>query len=160
MPAQAERPNISTFIFDPDRCANSRLAWLCSLRQGLYDFTLGISVEEFDGGFFEGVWDRDFGNPANIPEHNHFGSGVLSSPTGALFIPPKHLFEHIYWLEAAIARLSPTPFVSVSWPLNLLPSSSRKSSKNSSATPMRRPHTAPTYLSRRWRRQQDLPSTA
>jgi len=75
-----------------------RLAWLCLRNRDRFAFTIGSAVETFTEGFFEGVWDDEFPEGSRLPQALHFGSGVLYRDQ-PIFMPPKHLAEHIYILR-------------------------------------------------------------
>jgi hypothetical protein len=72
-----------------------RLSWICERAGHEFRFTLGAAVQAFEGGFFEGVWTGNRTDTSKLAGALHYGSGVLfgHQPT---FLPPKHLYEHIY----------------------------------------------------------------
>jgi hypothetical protein len=59
-----------------------RLSWVCVRDGSTFDFVVGSGVEVFDGGFFEGVWDGEFGNAQALSNGEHFGSGARRPSSG------------------------------------------------------------------------------
>lgn len=93
-PAGGEKALVSRAV----NAAIPRLAWLCRREGHRFHFTLGQGVEQFDQGFFEGVWAGDFGRPDQLPQCLNFGSGAIFSDE-ILFLATKQAYEFIFVLR-------------------------------------------------------------
>ena len=75
------------------------LAWLAERIAGEWEITAGSQVELHSLGAFEGVWDGDFSDFRPDLARYVFGSGVVATRSGAVFVPPRHLEEALFALH-------------------------------------------------------------
>lgn len=75
------------------------LAWLAKRTAGVWEVTAGSRVELHSLGAFEGVWDGDFSDFRPDSAQYVFGSGVVATSSGAVFVPPRHLEEALFALH-------------------------------------------------------------
>lgn len=77
-----------------------KLAWLARQDALGWRFTLGDAVELLSGGFYEGVWDGDYGSTSPAESDAAFGSGMLPGPGASVtFLNPRHPYEHTWVLQ-------------------------------------------------------------
>lgn len=75
------------------------LAWLGEYSAGKWDFVVGSRVEVSDRGFYEGVWDGDFGCLPPRDTEFAFGSGVLRTGGRPRFLSSRNSASLIYVLR-------------------------------------------------------------
>nr|WP_313011588.1 hypothetical protein [Brucella intermedia] len=76
------------------------LAWVVLTNGPRFDATIGTGVEQFEGGFFEGVWDQLFHDPFSLAGANRFGSGALAHGEYVEFYPMSNPYEPIFVIES------------------------------------------------------------
>lgn len=82
-----------------------RLAWLCEIANGEYEFTCGAGVETGDDYAVEGVWAGEFANKDFDVSDHFYGSGARVAADGAVvFVPPRHCADYLYVIRDEKSR--------------------------------------------------------
>lgn len=83
------------------------LSWICEIKNNIYKFTIGNSVDFGNNFIVEGVWDGNF-NELTFGESDYFyGSGAYINSDGiCVFVPPRHCTDFIYVLYDKINKIS------------------------------------------------------
>jgi hypothetical protein len=82
------------------------LAWLCRVSHGSSQLFVGPDVEVSSHGIFEGAWVGPFRGGVPDASHAVFGSGVVFSDDGPVFVPPSHPLEALHVLESTASGTS------------------------------------------------------